>query len=351
MRTYYLLFPFILLLFPACQNKSENEIDFNSNETKSIDSTENYRPVIVLHGGAGTILKENFSDSLTNAYHSALDRALEEGYKILENNGSSIDAVVKTIQILEEDSLFNAGVGAVLTHDKTISLDASIMDGNTGQAGGVAGINRVKSPIELARSIMQNSKHVMLSGTGAEEFAEQQGLEMVLPSYFMTTKELKQINDYLESQAIKSAYYNSNINDIKMGTVGCVALDKNGNLAAGTSTGGMMNKKHGRIGDSPIIGAGTFADNNTCAVSCTGHGEYFIRNVVAYDVSAKMKYQNSSIKDASQEIIDYLETIDGAGGLIAVDKDGNIAMPFNTKGMFRAYKKWNGEKEIKMFKE
>lgn len=330
----------------SCSNDTdslpfESEIDIHIKGSK---------PVLVIHGGAGNILRENFSPEKEESYKSVLRSALKAGYSILEDGGTSGEAVIKAIQVLEDDFLFNAGVGAVLTHEKTVSLDASFMDGKTGQAGAVAGVNTVKSPIELAYTIMNKSNHVMLSGTGAEDFAQLNGLEMVDPSYFITPLRLQQLNRILEQEGEKElSFYDPLIKDTKMGTVGAVALDQYGNLAAGTSTGGMTNKKHGRIGDSPIIGAGTYADNATCAVSSTGHGEFFIRNVVAYDVAARMNYQKTSLKDAAQASIDNLTSKNGEGGVIAVDTKGNIAMPFNSSGMFRGYAKSNGELVIELF--
>jgi beta-aspartyl-peptidase (threonine type) len=345
-----LCLPF-LFLFSCSNEESSKNINENKIEQESLskDFKETIAPVLVIHGGAGYMLRENFTEAQIETYENALRIALETGYSILEKGGSSSEAVIKAIQILEKDSLFNAGIGAVLTHEKTVSLDASFMDGATGQAGAVSGISTVKSPIELAYTIMQKSPHVMLSGAGAESFAQSNNLEMVVPSYFITQDNLKRINKILEEENTQSAYYDSKIKGLKMGTVGALALDKQGNLAAGTSTGGMANKKHGRIGDSPIIGAGTYADNSTCAVSATGHGEFFMRNVVAYDVAARMKYKNSSLKEAAQATIDHLATIKGDGGIIALDNKGNIAMPFNTSGMFRAYAKPNGDIFIEIF--
>lgn len=357
MKTKYLsIFSVVIttLFFSACSSSHPKESSTSNEKVESTNiQTESTGPVLVIHGGAGYMKRENYSDQQVQLYKMALKNALESAYSILESGGSSAEAVVKAIQILESDSLFNAGIGAVLTHERTVSLDASFMDGKTGEAGAVSGISKVKSPIELAQKIMNSSNHVMLSGTGAEKFATQEELEIVTPSYFITQTRMNQINTILEQERKELSTENANIDPylqtIKMGTVGAVALDKDGNLASGTSTGGMTNKKHGRIGDSPIIGAGTFADNATCAVSATGHGEFFIRNVVAYDVAARMKYKKSTLKEAAQASIDHLTTINGDGGIIALDKQGNIAMPFNTSGMFRAYAKPNEEVYIEMF--
>ena len=300
--------------------------------------------VIVIHGGAGVITKKNMTPEKEAAYRKKLNEALETGQKMLENGASATETVIAVIKIMENSPLFNAGKGAVFTHDGKNELDASIMDGKTLNAGAVAGVTDVKNPIELAYAVMTKSKHVMLSGKGASEFAKEQGLEIVDPSYFYTKSRWESLQKVLENE--KKAEKE------KHGTVGCAVLDKYGNLAAGTSTGGMTNKQYGRIGDSPIIGAGTYADNATCAVSCTGHGEFFIRYVVAYTVSALMKYKNMSLQDAGNEIINKtLKEVGGEGGLISVDKDGNVAMPFNTPGMFRGYLKSTGEKEILIYRD
>ncbi|MBN1115730.1 MAG: isoaspartyl peptidase/L-asparaginase [Bacteroidales bacterium] len=286
-------------------------------------------PVLVIHGGAGTILKESMSPDLENQYREKLIEALEVGYDTLLKGGKSVDAVVLTIQVLENSPLFNAGIGAVFTHDGKNELDASIMDGSTGIAGAVAGVSTIKSPIEAAYSVMTESEHVLLSGKGAEEFAKKKGLEIVDPKYFYTEKRHEQLKRMLNSEKEQA--------DSKFGTVGAVALDIYGNLAAGTSTGGMTNKRYGRIGDSPLIGAGTYADNNTCAVSATGHGEYFIRNLVAYDIAARMKYQQKKLESSATEVIKELKLKGGSGGVICLDTNGNISTPFNTTGMYRGY--------------
>ena len=319
--------------------------------------SENF--AIVIHGGAGTILKKNMTDEQEKAYQEKLQEALDSGYAILKNRGSAIDAVEKAIVVMEDSPLFNAGKGAVYTNAATNELDASIMDGKTLNAGAVSGVRNVKNPIKLARVVMEKSEHVMLSGKGAEDFAKLHKIEMVDSAYFYNEHRLKQLNKIKDSEKIQLDHSDNDdeqgditeLKDCKFGTVGAVALDKHGNLAAATSTGGMTNKKFGRIGDSPIIGAGTYANNATCAVSCTGHGEFFIRNVVAYDVAALMEYKNLSLVDAANYVVnEKLVKLGGDGGLIAIDKDGNIAMPFNTKGMYRAYKKANGESKILIFK-
>lgn len=300
--------------------------------------SQNAKYGIVIHGGAGVI--KNLPTEKENEYISKLTEALRNGYKILEEGGTALDAVTAAINILEDSPLFNAGKGAVLTENGIAELDASIMDGNNLMAGAVAGVHHIKNPINLARLVMEKSPHVMMIGNGAEEFGKQFNIEMVDSSYFITKERW---NQYLKMK--ESLDKNEN-----HGTVGAVALDKNGNLAAGTSTGGMMMKKFGRVGDSPIIGAGTYADNNTCAVSSTGHGEYFIRLCVAKEISSLMEYKNLSLTEAANEIImNKLSKLGGTGGVIAIDKNGNVAMPFNTEGMFRGYYLNDGGPIVKIY--
>lgn len=321
----------IILLFIQC--KTHQNIENNKSE----------KIAIVIHGGAGTILKKNLTPEIEAEYKKVLEQAVNEGYSILKNGGTSLDAVEKTINILEDSPLFNAGKGAVFTNQGKNELDASIMEGKTLKAGAVAGVTNVKNPIDLARAVMEKSEHVMLAREGAEYFAQQNGIEIVNPSYFYVESRYQSLLRAQEKEKIeldhdnKASLYDSTIKDSKFGTVGCVALDKNGNITAGTSTGGMTNKKWGRIGDSPVIGAGTYANNNTCGVSATGWGEFFIRNVVAYDISAMMEYKNISLIDAAHEVIQKkLTALGGDGGIIALDKNGNIVMEFNTAGMYRA---------------
>jgi len=305
---------------------------------------------IVIHGGAGTITREGLSEEAEAEYTAKLKEALLKGQDILINGGDGIDVVESVIKIMEDSPLFNAGKGAVFTNSGTNELDASIMDGKNRNAGAVTGIKHLKNPISLARLVMEKSEHVMLMGEGAEEFAKQFNLEWVENNYFFTERRWKSLQKKITKKSKEGAFLNKSRTIEKFGTVGCVVLDKNGNLAAGTSTGGMTNKKYGRIGDTPIIGAGTYANNNTCAVSSTGHGEYFIRNTVAYDVSALMEYQGLTLQEASEKVIhDKLKKLGGTGGLIAIDNKGDIAMPFNTAGMFRGFIKDNGEIEIKMY--
>ncbi|HAI76761.1 MAG TPA: beta-aspartyl-peptidase, partial [Microscillaceae bacterium] len=308
---------------------------------------------LVIHGGAGTIRKENMTDAMEQAYHAKLKEALEAGYQVLRQGGSSLDAVVVTIQILEDSPLFNAGKGAVFTAAGRNELDAAIMDGASRKAGAVAGITTVKNPIKAARAVMDNSPHVMMIGPGAEEFAQTQGLEIVDPAYFYTEDRFKQLEKIKQREANqgKDGGWLPLVGQEKFGTVGAVALDQFGNLAAGTSTGGMTNKKFGRVGDAPIIGAGTYADNQTCAVSATGHGEYFIRAVVGYDVAALMAYKQLSVQAAAEEVVmKKLVEMGGEGGIIALDKNGNFAMPFNSAGMYRGFIRADGVAETAIFK-
>ncbi|SHI73584.1 isoaspartyl peptidase/L-asparaginase family protein [Algibacter luteus] len=344
---YYLIFTFLIVF--SCKNDSKSSPETIQKEVKKAEFS------IVIHGGAGSIRRDNISEEKEAEYRQKLEEAIRVGYDILKNGGTSLDAVQKTITILEDSPLFNAGKGAVLTFEGINEHDASIMDGQTLNAGASAGTKTVKNPINLARAVMDQSPHVMLSGYGAETFAKVQGLEIVEPNYFITEQKLKSLKRVQDSNKNKVAsFYNDDINDSKFGTVGCAALDKYGNLAAGTSTGGMTNKRWGRIGDSPIIGAGTYANNNTCAVSSTGWGEFFIRGMVAYDISALMEYKGLSLKEAAKEVIqNKLPSIgeQGAtGGIVAIDKNGNMAMEFNTQGMFRATMNDKDELYIGMFK-
>jgi beta-aspartyl-peptidase (threonine type) len=314
--------------------------------------------VLVIHGGAGTITPENMTPELERTYRQKLSEALEKGYAVLERGGTSLEAVTTAIQIMEESPLFNAGRGAVFTSEGRNELDASIMDGKTGQAGAVAGVTTIRSPILAAQAVMQKSPHVMLTGTGAEAFAREQGLEQVENSYFFDQRRYDQLKRLQQLEQGKDK--EGSLKDPewglfegkKFGTVGAVALDSQGNLAAGTSTGGMTNKRWGRVGDSPIIGAGTYANNQSCAVSATGHGEFFIRNVVAYDVAARMKYQGLSLQNAAEAVVmKTLKEQGGEGGIIAVDNKGNIAMPFNTSGMYRGYMNQKGKPQVFIFQK
>ena len=321
---------------------------------QSTEKTESKIPsevptyAMVIHGGAGVIQKENMSDQKEQAYRQSLSNALEIGEDILKSGGSSLEAVEKVIMFLENDSLYNAGKGAVFTSEEKNELDASVMRGSDLQAGAVGGITNVKNPIQAAIAVMEKSDHVFMVGQGAEKFSELNGLEIVDPSYFRTERRWNTIQR-VKANEEKDYGLSVDFSDLKFGTVGCVALDNKGDIVAGTSTGGMTNKKYNRIGDSPVIGAGTYADNKTCGVSCTGHGEFFIRYAVAHDLSAAMSYGKMSLKEAGEYIInDKLKAVGGDGGLVALDRFGNIAMPFNTAGMYRAYVK-PGEKYIGIF--
>ncbi len=298
---------------------------------------------LVLHGGAGVMSEKSMTPEIQSAYIAVLNRALFVGDSVLSAGGTSMDAVVNTIRVMEDSPLFNAGKGAVFTHDGTVELDASVMDGKTLGAGAVAGITDVRNPIMLARTVMEKSEHVFLTGKGASQFAVEQGFKLVPNSYFQTEKRYQQLQELLKKER------EAGIND-KHGTVGCVALDHLGNIAAGTSTGGMTNKKYGRIGDAPVIGAGTYANNSTGGFSCTGHGEYYIRLGFSRDISAMMEYKQLDVQKACQAEIEKLTKLGGTGGVIGLDKAGNVAMEFNTSGMFRGYIKSNGEKQIAIFK-
>lgn len=314
---------------------------------------------IVIHGGAGTISKKNFTREREGAYRAKLKEAVETGYAVLEKGGVSIDAISAAINILENSPMFNAGKGAVYTHNGAHELDASIMEGKTRQAGSVSGVRRIKNPINLARLVMDKSIHVMLSGFGAEEFAESQGIPLVNNSSFDTENRYKSLLRAKEKMKkakklnvdYQAAHQALDV-EFKVGTVGAVALDKNGNIAAGTSTGGMTNKRFGRIGDSPVIGAGTFAENESCAVSATGHGEYFIRFNVAADICARVKYQGKTIEQAGHDVIhDVLFPVGGTGGVIIVDRKGNMSLPFNTEGMYRGSKSNTTPTYVAIFKD
>ncbi len=357
-RILTLLIGFFVLLSCKNVNEAPSKTSISDAETEKIDEMQ---PTfgIVIHGGAGTILKENMTDSLEKAYKLKLEEAIRVGHEILENGGTAMEAVTKTINIMEDSPLFNAGKGAVFTHDETNELDASVMDGATLDAGAVAGVTTIKNPINLALEVMNNSPHVLLAGKGAEIFAQERGFEIMDPSYFFTENRFQSLQRVKEKE-LKTASVSSSspssfdpyIKNSKFGTVGCAALDKNGNLAAGTSTGGMTNKRWNRIGDAPIIGAGTYANNATCAVSSTGWGEYFIRAMVAHDISAMMEYKGVSLEEAAVEVIqNKVPELGGNGGIVAIDKDGNVSMEFNTAGMYRAHMNAEGVLVIGIYGE
>lgn len=305
----------------------------------------NQNIAIAIHGGAGTILRSSMTPELQAKYESGLQDALDAGYHILENGGSSLDAVEAAVVKLEDFLLFNAGKGAVFNHEGKHEMDAAIMFGKNLEAGAVCGVSGVKNPVKLAREVMVNSGHVLLSGKGAEDFGRQQGLDFEDEDYFYSQQRYQQWQDALAEDRVILDH-----TDKKFGTVGAVALDSAGNLAAATSTGGLTNKKYGRVGDSPIPGAGTYANNDTCAISCTGVGELFIRSVVAHDISCLIEYKGLSLKDACDLVVQHkLVKIGGEGGLIAIDKEGNIEMPFNSEGMYRACKNNKGRNEVKIY--
>jgi beta-aspartyl-peptidase (threonine type) len=305
---------------------------------------------IAIHGGAGTLLKEHMTAAKEQAYIQALDEAITLGTHILESNGTAMDAITAAVRSMEDSTLFNAGKGSVFTASGTHEMDASIMDGSNRSAGAVSMVTGIKNPINLARLVMEHSEHVFLAGDGAMQFAKSQNIEILPPAYFHDQlrydqwQEIKGSGSFQLDHSVKK--------DAKFGTVGAVALDQHGNIAAATSTGGMTNKKWGRIGDSPVIGAGTYANNATCAVSCTGSGEYFIRGVVAYEVSALMEFKNLTLEQATNEVVQKrLLELGGDGGLIAVDAQGNISLEFNTAGMYRAFAKANAPKTIAIYKD
>lgn len=310
--------------------------------------------MLVIHGGAGTITRASMTEQREKEYREKLAEALRTGHRVLSEGGTSVDAVEATIRVMEDSPLFNAGKGAVFTSDGRNELDASIMEGRTKGAGAVAGVTIVRNPISAARAVMEKSKHVMMVGKGAELFATQAGLEIVDPSYFWTEPRWKSLQQELmrELRESKPKAESAEERERKFGTVGAVALDKAGNLAAGTSTGGMTNKKYGRVGDAPIIGAGTYAENESCAVSATGHGEFFIRWTVAHDIAALVKYRGMSVKDASEEVIHRkLAPVKGEGGVIVLDAKGNFALTFNSDGMYRGWIGSDGEPHVAIYKE
>lgn len=314
---------------------------------------------LAIHGGAGTILRAEMNAELEREYRGGLENALKAGWEILSKNGSALDAVEAATVALEDFPLFNAGKGAVFTHEGKNELDAALMDGANQKAGAVAFVKNVKNPIKLARLVMEKTEHILLGGDGANEFAKQMNVEMTDDEYFFTEHRYNQLLQAREAGRIQldhAEVSDGQISNAKSqspnpkGTVGAVACDSKGNLAAATSTGGMTNKRFGRIGDTPIIGAGTFADNRTCAVSCTGHGEFFMKTLAAYDVSALMKYKNLDLETAAAEVIENLRKIGGEGGLIAVDTYGNVALPFNSDGMYRGFVKTDGEIKVEIYR-
>ena len=325
---------------------------------------------LAIHGGAGTILRSQMTPALEAEYRSGLESALKAGWEILEKGGSSLDAVEAAVCSLEDFPLFNAGRGSVFTHEGKQEMDASIMDGRTIKAGAVAFVKNIKNPVNLARLVMERTDHILLAGDGANQFAEQIGVHLEPDEYFFTEHRWLQLQEAMaegrvqldhakeegekrsggEEETVVSSNRKSQIANRKsLGTVGAVACDSNGHLAAATSTGGMTNKKYGRVGDTPLIGAGTYADD-TCAVSCTGHGEYFMLGVTAFDVAARLKYKGLSLEDAARETIARLTELKGDGGLIAVDTHGNVTLPFNSEGMYRGFVTSNGDFNTEIFR-
>lgn len=333
-------------------------------ETAQLQSPQAPRLGFIIHGGAGVIKKGSLTPEKEKEYKDKLEEALLAGYKALQAGKSGMDAVEIAIRILEDSPLFNAGKGAVFTNDGRNELDASVMDGKTLKAGAVAAVHRVKNPITLARAVMEKSPHVMMVGGGAEKFAKENKIELVDPKYFWTQKRWDDLQQVLKGEKGKSekvkkgksvgSTLDSRLSTVhsKYGTVGAVALDKDGNLAAGTSTGGMTNKRYGRVGDSPIIGAGTYADNNSCAVSATGHGEFFIRLGIARDIAANMEYRGMTVQAAADHVIKKkLQNLGGDGGIVAMDKFGNMAISFNSEGMYRAYINSEGKPVVQIYKD
>ena len=337
------VFPFLMMVMLGCAPSKKEKI--TTSETFGI----------VIHGGAGTLLRKNMTPEKEAAYREKLTEAIQVGYEILKNGGSSQEAVEKTIHVMEDSPLFNAGKGAVLTAEETIELDASFMNGETLDAGAIAGVRTIKHPISAAIKVMEISSHVMLSGQGADQFAAEQGLEIVAPEYFYTEQRKEALNRVKEAErkgGESASLEQEFLKNQRYGTVGCAALDKNGNLSAGTSTGGITNKKWNRIGDAPIIGAGTYANNATCAISATGWGEFFIRSVVAHDISALMEYKGLSIQEAARIVIhEKVAKLGGDGGVVGIDHQGNVAMEMNTPGMYRAHINSMGNLTVKIYKD
>ena len=323
----------------ASEKRSENQPDM---ETRKFG--------LVIHGGAGTIERSNMTPEKEREYRAGLERALKAGYEILNRGGSSLDAAEAAVRVLEDDPHFNAGRGSVFTSAGTNEMDAAIMDGRTLAAGAVAAVKHVKNPISLARLVMEKSAHVMMDGEGAEAFAKENGMELVDQKYFFTQDRWEALQKIKAAQKKRTGGAFIITDQDRHGTVGAVARDKDGNLAAATSTGGTTNKRPGRVGDSPVIGAGTYANNATCAVSATGDGEYFIRASVGHDLSALMEYKGMSLKGAAQAVLDKVAKLGGTGGLVAIDGDGNMALPFNTSGMYRGYVDSNGKLVVEIYK-
>jgi len=307
---------------------------------------------LAIHGGAGTILKEELTPELEKAYLQGLEEALEGGYAVLEKGGTASEAVIAAVVILEDNILFNAGRGAVFTKEGTHEMDAAIMEGKSLSAGAVAGVKNIKNPIELAEAVMCKSDHVLLSGKGANDFAQQQGFTLESDAYFFSSFRHNQWLQMKDGDAYALDHSSAEIKEKKFGTVGAVACDADGNIAAATSTGGMTNKNYGRIGDTPLIGIGTYANNKTCAISCTGHGEPFIKAVAAYDVSCLMEYREMDLNEAMNEVVNSkLPKLEGEGGMIGVDAMGNLSLQFNSAGMYRGAKSSDGTSFVCIYKD
>lgn len=361
------IFPFLLIVFLMNLPLTTFGQKSSGREIKQLQSPQNPPLGIVIHGGAGVITRGSLTPEQEKEYRAALEQAVLAGYKILQNGGTSMDAVEAAVRVMEDSPLFNAGKGAVFTSEGTNELDASIMDGKTLRAGAVATLKHIKNPISLARLVMEKSPHVMMIGEGAEKFARENNVEFVPQSYFFTQRRydaLQKIKDEEKKKAQaakegkKVSLVESQKDENRHGTVGAVAIDKFGNLAAATSTGGMTNKKFGRVGDAPIIGAGTYANNNTCAVSATGWGEYFIRLGVARDISALIEYQAMPVQQAVDAVIQRklpalgkVDNQNADGGVIAIDKFGNIGISFNSEGMYRAYIDSTGKPVVQIYKD
>ena len=337
----------------AAQEQSGSAKAVSKGETNDQPNMEIKKVGLVVHGGAGTISRSEMTAQREREYRAGLEQALAAGYEILKRGGSSLDATEAAVRVLEDDPHFNAGKGSVFTNVGTNEMDAAIMDGKTRSAGAVASLKHIKNPVSLARLVMEKSGHVMMDGEGAEAFAKENGLELVDQKYFFTQQRWDALEKVKAAEKSRGGAGGKEFiitDQDRHGTVGAVALDQSGNLAAATSTGGTTNKRAGRVGDSPVIGAGTYANNATCAVSATGDGEYFIRVTVAHDVSALMEYRGMSLKEAAQSVLDKVAKLGGSGGLIAIDPQGNVALPFNTSGMYRGYVDPNGKFVVEIYK-
>ncbi|MDX2129109.1 MAG: isoaspartyl peptidase/L-asparaginase [Chloroherpetonaceae bacterium] len=340
---WVLLTCFGISFFWSCKKNEtfEEKATTKSTVQKSMNAKPKY--ALAIHGGAGTITRALMTPEMEKAYRESLEKALKKGASILESGGAALDAVEAVVMLLEDDSLFNAGKGAVFTHEGKNELDAAIMNGENLAAGSVAGVRHIKNPIALARKVMEKSEHVMMVGEGAETFAWELGFEKMPESYFYTEQRWKSLQK-IKAEEITSAKE-------KHGTVGAVALDQNGNLAAATSTGGMTNKRYGRVGDAPIIGAGTYANNQSCAISATGWGEYFIRVGVAKEIEAAIRFKGLAVDEASRLALDQVKSLGGDGGVIVIDQNGNIAMPFNSEGMYRGFIKAGEKAQTAIYKD